>query len=455
MSTVNERYADGKRLREVVPRSSHAEFERHPGVDPVAILLSQDEDRISSLVPVRHARMGENPFAFYRAGAKLMAADLATTPTTNLIVQASGDAHLTNFGWYGSPERQLVFDANDFDETLPASFEWDVKRLVASCVIAGRDNGFDSDEREEVARYCAEQYRDAMRSYASSGMLEVWYAHHSARDVLERLHGEVDKKEHKKLVKVARKARRRDSRHMLGKLGEKVGRDHRIIEDAPWVVPARRLFERLDVDPGDVGQLVREALPVYASSLPDHVAFLFRQYELVDVALKVVGVGSVGTRAYIALLMGRTDDDPLFLQIKEASPSVLEDHFGASPYGNQGERVVRGQRLMQTVSDIFLGWTSGKLSHRDFYVRQLKDMKSSPMVEDYDVDRMKTYARACAWTLAQSHARSGDPVAVVGYIGSGDTFPEALTEFGMAYERQNAADYEAFEARVGFPEATS
>lgn len=455
MSTVEEKYAAGKRLREAVPRSSHAEFERRSEVDPVAILLSQDEDRISSLVPVRHARMGESPYAFYRAGAKLMAADLATTPTTNLIVQASGDAHLANFGWYGSPERKLVFDANDFDETLPASFEWDLKRLVASFVIAGRDNGFDAGEREEPARYCAEQYRDAMRSYASSGLLEVWYAHHSAQDVLDRLQKEWNKKERKKLVKGARKARGKDSRHVLGKLSEVEAGDFRIIDDAPWIIPSRRLRDLIGVEPDEVRHSVGVALSDYGTSLPDHVAFLFRQYELVDVALKVVGVGSVGTRAYIALLMGRTDDDPLFLQIKEASPSVLEDHFGAGPYANQGERVVQGQRLMQTVSDIFLGWTSGKLSHRDFCVRQFKDMKASAMIEDYDVQRMKTYARACAWTLAQSHARSGDPVAVTGYIGSGDVFSEAMTEFGVAYERQNAADYEAFDARVGFPEATS
>jgi uncharacterized protein (DUF2252 family) len=220
-------------------------------------------------------------------------------------------------------------------------------------------------------------------------------------------------------------------------------------------VPSRKLRDLVDVDPGEVRQSVRDVLSDYGTSLPDHVAFLFRQYELVDVALKVVGVGSVGTRAYIALLMGRTDDDPLFLQVKEASPSVLEDHFGASPYARHGERVVQGQRLMQTVSDIFLGWTSGKLSHRDFYVRQLKDMKASAMIEDYDADRMKTYARACAWTLAQSHARSGDPVAASGYIGKGHVFPEALTEFGVAYERQNAADYEVFGSRAGFPEGAS
>ncbi|MEK6255034.1 MAG: DUF2252 domain-containing protein [Gemmatimonadales bacterium] len=423
MSTLEARHSEGKRLREVVPRSSHAEFGRRSDVDPVAILLSQDEDRIPNLVPVRHDRMGESPYALYRAGAKLMATDLAATPTTNLIVQASGDAHLANFGWYGSPERQLVFDANDFDETLRASFEWDVKRLVASFVIAGRDSGFDSGEREEIARFCAEQYRDAMRSYASSGVLEVWYAYRSAQDVLARLQEEVGRKEHKKLVKGARKARGKDSRHVLGKLAERVGGEHRILEDSPWIIPARRLRDLIDLDPEEVRQSVRDVLSDYVTSLPDHIAFLLGQYELVDVALKVVGVGSVGTRSYIALLMGRTEDDPLFLQVKEASPSVLEDHFGATPYSHHGERVVQGQRLMQTVSDIFLGWTSGRISHRDFYVRQLKDMKASARIEDYDVGRMKTYASACAWTLAQSHARSGDPVAVAGYNRIGARFP--------------------------------
>lgn len=449
MPSLEARYAQGKRLREVVPRSSHAEFERRPDLEPVALLLSQDDDRIAGLVPVRHSRMGESPYTFYRAGAKLMAADLAATPTTNLIVQASGDAHLANFGWYGSPERQLVFDANDFDETLPASFEWDVKRLVASIVIAARDNGFDSGEREQVARHCAEQYRDAMRSYAASGVLEVWYAYRSARDVLSRLEQEVEAKRHRKLVKGARKARQRDSRHVLRRLAEKADGEHRIREDPPWILPARTLRERIDADPEEVRQSVRDVMSDYVTSLPDHVAYLLREYELVDVALKVVGVGSVGTRAYVALLMGRTDDDPLFLQVKEASPSVLEEHFGASPYEHHGERVVQGQRLMQTASDIFLGWTSGELSHRDFYVRQFKDMKASARIEEYDVALMKIYASACAWTLAQSHARSGDPVAVAGYVGSGHVFPEALTAFAVAYERQNAADYKAFTAHVG------
>ena len=257
------------------------------------------------------------------------------------------------------------------------------------------------------------------------------------------------RKEHKKLVKGARKARGEDSRHLLGKLAEKVGGEHRIMEDPPWIIPARRLRDLIGLDPEEVRQSVRDVLSDYVTSLPDHIAFLLGQYDLGNVALKVVGVGSVGTRAYIALLMGRTADDPLFLQVKEASPSVLEDHFGATPYSHHGERVVQGQRLMQTVSDIFLGWTSGRISHRDFYVRQLKDMKASARIEDYDVGRMRTFANACAWTLAQSHARSGDPVAVAGYIGSGQAFPEALAAFAVAYERQNAADYEAFAARAG------
>lgn len=445
MGSVEQRYEAGKELRKQFPRSTHGHFQRRADVDPVELLLGQDEGRIDGLVPVRHARMSEDAFAFYRAGALLMASDLANSVTTGLMVQASGDAHLSNFGFFGSPERSLVFDANDFDETLPASFEWDVKRLATSFTIAARDNGFDADEQEKVTLHCVREYRDAMAQFASLGLLDVWYAHFSADRLVDTLRESGKDKRAKNLERHVDKARRKDSRHALGKLAEKVDGGYRLRDDPPWLVPVRSMGHLYP--PDKIHALIESQYGSYIDTLPDNVAHLAGRYRYVDAALKVVGVGSVGTRCFVVLLEGRDEEDPLFLQIKEAGRSVLADRFGASSYGHEGQRVVEGQRLMQTTSDIFLGWMTGGTG-RPYYVRQLKDMKMSVDVEDMDPKDLRRYATACAWTLAQSHARSGDPVMIAGYMGSGDVFADAVTEFAAAYADQNDADYEAFSAAI-------
>jgi len=450
MDSVDDRYARGRLLRTRIPRSTHGEFSRANAVDPVQLLVGQEAGRIEDLISVRRQRMGENAFAFYRAGARLMATDLATTPTTNLIVQASGDAHLANFGWYGSPERRLVFDANDFDETLPASFEWDVKRLAASLVIACRDNNFDASDAERTALTCVQAYRDAMLSFAGEGYLDVWYAQISADYLLDELEKAGKNKMAKRAAKQTKKARRKDSRHVLGKLTEKAEDKYRIKEDAPFLVPVRSLGA--EYDPAASKKIIVDGLSSYIDSMPDHVAILLKKYELVDFALKVVGVGSVGTRAYIAYLQGRDESDPLFLQIKEALPSALEEHFPESVYTSHGRRVAEGQRIMQTTTDMFLGYLTAE-NGREFYVRQLKDMKASAALEDFDLHEMRTYAKACAWSLAQAHARSGDAAVLSGYMGSGEVFADAIATFAVAYADQNDSDFLAFKAQTA-PAAT-
>ena len=443
MRSNEVRHQKGKNLRKQIPRSSHGAFERIPGVNPVAILLGQDEGRVQKLVPIRHQRMGESAYAFYRAGAKLMAVDLSTTPTTNLMAQLCGDAHLANFGWYGSPERDLVFDVNDFDETLPGSFEWDLKRMAASFAIASADNDFGEKDRRKSAAASVTAYRDEMSRYAKEGYLDLWYTQVSADQVLGSLEASGRTKKAKKLGKQAKKARGKDSMHVLGKLSEKVDGQYRIKADPPFVVPLRDMAEELK--PDDVRQLVSDVLEDYVQSVPDHFAVLLRRYRYVDMALKVVGVGSVGTRCFIVLLEGRDDSDPLFLQIKQAGKSVLEDHFPQSVYDHSGHRVVEGQQLMQTSSDVFLGWTSSIDDHQ-YYVRQLKDMKASVDVATLDPKEMRKYAQACGSTLARSHSRSGDPAVFSGYMGSGEVFADAITDFAVAYAAQNEADYQAWMA---------
>ena len=447
MTNIDEQYARGKKLRQQVPRSTHAAFKRSPEVDPVKVLTDQDQGRIPSLIPERHARMGENPFSFYRAGAKLMATDLSGTPTTNIMTQLSGDAHLSNFGWYGSPERRLVFDTNDFDETLPGPFEWDVKRMAASFVIAAQNNGFDAKDQEAVTSRAVQSYRDAMLQYASQGYLDVWYLGLSADKVYDLLRDQGDKKQAKSVKKQSKKARHKNSEHVLKKLGEEVDGQYRIKSDPPWVIPTAAM-ER-DMDPELIRRRVSFALERYQTTLRDDMKVLVGRYELLDVALKVVGVGSVGTRCYIALLQGRDQQDPLFLQIKEAGDSALANYLPPSSYSHPGERVVQGQRLMQTSSDIFLGWMTGEHG-TTYYIRQLKDMKASVEVEDLDPKGLQTYAAACASVLAQSHARAGSAAVMSGYMGSGDVFAEAVTEFSLKYAEQNDADYQAFADQVGF-----
>ncbi len=443
MLSTQARQQIGKDLRKEVPRSSHGVFERQPGVNPVGILLGQDEGRVQSLVPVRHKRMGESAYAFYRAGAKLMAVDLSSTPTTNLMSQLCGDAHLANFGWYGSPERDLVFDVNDFDETLPGSFEWDLKRLAASFAIASADNGFDEKESRKCAAASVTAYRDEMASFAGEGFLDVWYTQMSAGEILDALDADGKTKKARKLDKQAKKARGKDSMHVLGKLAENVDGQYRIKSDPPFVVPLRDMAGELR--PNDVEKLVHETLMGYVKSVPDHFAVLLRRYRYVDMAFKVVGVGSVGTQCFIVYLEGRDNSDPLFLQIKQAAESVLEKHCPPSVYKHSGHRVVEGQQLMQASSDVFLGWTSSVDGHQ-YYVRQLKDMKASVDVASLGPKDMREYAEACGSTLARSHSRSGDPAVMSGYMGSGDVFANAITDFAVAYAAQNEADYQAWMA---------
>ncbi|MCL1586987.1 MAG: DUF2252 domain-containing protein [Actinomycetia bacterium] len=445
MQSVEERGAAGKALRKNVPRSSQADFLRDPSLDPVDLLLSQEKGRIRSLIPVRRQRMSESAFAFYRAGALLMATDLASTPRTGLLVQCSGDAHVSNFGWYGSPERDLVFDANDFDETMLAAWEWDLKRLVASFVIASQDNGFKKKHQRSAASSASTAYRDAMNRFASMSVLDTWYAHVNADDMLKQLESEGRSKAQHRAKKAVGKASSKDSSHVLGKIGEKVNGHWRIADDPPFVVPIRSMDFPEEFKNADV--VVQSVVGRYRDSVRPAIRSLIAKFEVKDVALKVVGVGSVGTRCFIALLEGNTPDDVLFLQIKQAESSVLENEFGMSVQPYHGQRVVEGQRLMQASSDIMLGWTEAATGH-EYYVRQLKDMKASPKLENFDPDDMTKYARVCGAVLAHAHARSGDPVMIAGYIGSGDVFADAVAEFGVAYAAQNAEDYRAFLDRM-------
>ncbi len=442
MISTKERRRAGKALRKQVPRSSHGDWSPPANrPDPVDTLTSQNRNRLQWLVPVRHGRMQESAFAFYRGGAKVMAADLAVTPVTGLTVQVCGDAHLLNFGGFGSPERQLLFDINDFDETLVGPWEWDIKRLAASLVIAGRYNEFDASSCAQAAQAAVERYRLAMAEFAEMRVIDVWYAILNAEDILALVKDRGTKRHRKRVSKTIAKARSKNSLHVLSKLTELVEGRYRIRNDPPFVVPLRAL-PRAD-DPAELEAVVRAGFESYLSTLPDSRRPLLERYRMVDFAVKVVGVGSVGTRCFIMLLEGRDQNDPLFLQIKEATPSVLEDYLPPSPYQNHGQRVVDGQRLMQTASDVFLGWTRRIKGHH-YYVRHLKDMKGSDKVEEQTPEEMRAYARLCGWTLAKAHARSGDPIAISGYLGSGQVFDLAVTEFAEKYADQNERDYVAF-----------
>jgi len=445
MQSIETRIAAGKKLRKAVPRSSHSDFSRDPSLDATELVLSQEEGRIESLIPVRRSRMAESAFAFYRAGALLMATDLAPTPRTGILVQASGDAHVSNFGWYGSPERDLVFDANDFDETMLAAWEWDLKRLAASFVIAGQDNGFKRKDQRKAALAASRSYRDATNRYASSAVLGTWYAHIEADDILEQLREEGRSKERRRVEKFVERTSRKDSRHVLGKIGERVDGRYRIIDDPPFVVPVRSMD--FPAEFVDIEQAVHSIFERYVESVRPAIRTLVTKFHVVDVALKVVGVGSVGTRCFIAMLEGNGSEDVLFLQIKEAGRSVLEDEFGVSALPHHGQRVVEGQRLMQTTSDIMLGWTTS-VNGYEYYVRQLQDMKASPDLAKFDADDMRGYAKVCGAVLAHAHARGGDPAMIAGYIGSGGVFADAVADFAVAYAAQNAADYQAFLDRM-------
>ena len=443
--TVAERAARGKQARAEVPRSQHAVFEPSSGrPNPVDLLEAQAKTRVPELVPIRYGRMLVSPFTFYRGAAKIMAVDLADTPITGLRVQCCGDAHLSNFGVFASPERRLVFDINDFDETLPGPWEWDVKRLAVSMLIAARDNGFRAKEQDEIVLTTVAQYRTAMRQFAGMENLAVWYAHLDIESLLAERAAELKGRQVKRTEKQLAKARTRDSMTAFAKLTERVNGSAEIIDQSPLIVPLRVM---LPDQQSEWFEELHQLLRKFRSTLQHDRRVLMEQFELADFARKVVGVGSVGTRAWIALLFGRDQGDPLFLQLKEAEASVLEEHLGHSGFKNHGERVVAGQRLMQATSDIFLGWVHVPAGMdgvaRDFYGRQLKDWKGSAEIDQMIPRGMAVYGRLCGWTLARAHARSGDRIALAAYLGSSAAFDRAILEFARAYADQNERDYRA------------
>lgn len=452
-----DRVAAGKDGRNLAPLESHAEFTPDKSRDPVGLLLEQAKSRVPELVPIRHGRMLVSPFTYYRGAALPMAADLATTPTSGLRVQLCGDAHLSNFGAFASPSRRMVFDVNDFDETLPGPFEWDVKRLAASLAVAGRDNGFGGKDRRQIELAAAESYRTAMRAFAGQHFMDVWYAHLDVDDTISKFRSQFKAKQVKATEKMVAKARTQDSMRAQAKLTTEAGGQRRIISDPPLIEPVEEIFPEVQAD--QIYKLIRKVLGSYQRSLQSDRKHLVEHFTLVQLARKVVGVGSVGTRAWIALMEGGDGTEPLFLQAKEAQVSVLADHCGRSRYGNQGERVVAGQHLMQAESDIFLGWTHVTAPEgvgRDFYVRQLKDWKLSAPIEQMVPSGMTAYARLCGWTLARAHARSGDRVALAAYLGGSAKFDNAIADFAEKYADQNELDHAALQAAVkdGRVEAT-
>jgi uncharacterized protein (DUF2252 family) len=443
--SVADRVARGKDARAEVPRSSHAVFEPSPKrADPIGLLEEQAKTRVPELVPIRYGRMLVSPFTFYRGAAIIMAHDLAGTPRSGLVAQCCGDAHLSNFGVFASPERELVFDVNDFDETLPGPWEWDVKRLSASMLIAAEDDGFPRKDQDRIVLDTVGSYRSAMRNFAGMSTLEEWYTHLDIHNTVAEFGAQYKPKMVKRTDKELAKARTKDSTEALSKLTEVVDGEVRIVDESPLIVPLSKLAA------GDQREAViedlRRLLRAYRDTLEFDRRVLFEKFELHDVARKVVGVGSVGTRCWIALMLARGGRDPLFLQIKEADASVLEPLLEPSRFRNHGERVIAGQRLMQADSDIFLGWVHSKAGlddePHDYYLRQLKDWKGSAEIEQMNHRGMAAYGRLCGWTLARAHARTGDPIAIGAYLGGGGAFDHAILEFSKAYAKQNKSDYD-------------
>ena len=483
--SLDERRARGSQAAERTPPSSHFGWQpAQDRPDPVALLEEQNTTREPDLVPVRHGRMMVSPFTFYRGAAKIMAADLKDTPVAGLDAQLCGDAHLSNFGMFASPERALVFDLNDFDETLPGPFEFDVKRMAASFLIAGRNNGFSRADARAAALASVMSYRESMADFAQMPTMEIWYAHFEEdrfraiiRDALaevspgvkepgvkdkkakaakpdkkaatkkeqkEAKQAEVVQEAARRAEKSLEKAHTRDSVQALAKLGELVDGHYQIVSQPPVIVPGRDLAATYGLSPDEVMPAIHEQFRAYRATLQDDRRRLLEKFEIVDAARKVVGVGSVGTRAFIVLLQGRDEQDPLFLQVKEATASVLEAYLPKSRYRQHGARVVQGQRMMQAASDIFLGWTKGIDVTRNFYWRQLRDMKGSAVVELMAPVTLRYYAQICGWTLARAHARSGDPVAMAAYLGRVDAFERSVTDFSERYADQNEQDYAEF-----------
>ncbi|MGD9736334.1 MAG: DUF2252 domain-containing protein [Solirubrobacterales bacterium] len=449
MSTAVESAAEGRAARSAARRSSHAGFVAPADrEDPVAILERQAETRVPDLVPIRYGRMAASPFAFFRGAAAVMAADLARTPVSGLRVQACGDAHLSNFGAFAAPDRRLVFDLNDFDETLPGPWEWDVKRLAASFAIAARERGFKPAKCEAAVMRAVRTYREAMREFASLGNLEVWYSRLDVEEAIEEATAEeaagIKASELARVRRGAEKAQSKDSLRALDRLTETVDGQIRFRSEPPILVPGEQLVPTADGRP--IKAMLETVVSAYRQSLGPEMRVLFDSYEFREIARKVVGVGSVGTRAWVILLVGPGDRDPLFLQAKEAEASVMEPYAGASEWPNHGQRVVEGQRLMQAASDIFLGWcrvTGLDGRERDFYVRQLWDWKRSAEVERLSSAGLEVYARICGWTLARAHARSGNRFAIASYLGGGDSFDRAICSFAADYAEQNLRDHQA------------
>ncbi len=459
--SVEERRAQGRAARERSPLSGHAGWvPAGDRPDPVGLLEGQNLTREPDLVPVRHGRMWVSPFTFYRGAAKIMATDLKDTPTAGLNVQLCGDAHLSNFGGFASPERALVFDLNDFDETLPGPFEYDVKRMAASFTIGARNNGFSAGDVREVTLAAVAGYREAMAGFAVMGNMEIWYAHRAEPEVMQAMssfmaggaRNKTEAAQAKQAEKFARKnvekARTRDSLQALSKLAEVVDGRYRIVSQPPVVIPARDLEAMYGYSAEQIQDAIHQEFRAYRTTLQDDRRHLLERFEIVDMARKVVGVGSVGTRAFIVLLQGRDEHDPLFLQVKEATASVLEDHLPKSRFRQPGERVVQGQRLMQAASDIYLGWTKGIEANRWLYWRQLRDMKGSAIVEAMAPVTLRFYAGLCGWTLARAHARSGDAIAIAEYLGKSDKFDKSITDFSQRYADQNERDYLAFSEAI-------
>jgi uncharacterized protein (DUF2252 family) len=466
---IDERRAMGLEARRRAPMSSHGKW-RPAGdrPDPVALLEKQDRARVPFLVPVRHGRMMVSPFTFYRGAAAIMAADLAATPVAGLDAQLCGDAHLSNFGAFASPERRLVFDVNDFDETLPGPFEYDVKRMAASFTIAGRNNGYAKADTRDATLASLTSYRQAMGSFAQMRTMDIWYAHLDEDQVADAVRGALAdfekeataakkgvKKQAKKRTKEAKRAARsaakagvkahtRDSLQALSKLGEMVDGKYRIVSQPPIVIPERDLVPISGISPDDLDQVARQQFYAYRATLRADQRHVLDRFQFVDMAHKVVGVGSVGNQAFIILLQGRDANDPLFLQVKQATASVLEEYLPKSRFRQHGQRVVEGQRMMQAASDIYLGWTRDPEDNRHYYWRQLRDMKGSADVEGMTPPALTFYASTCGWTLARAHARSGDPIAIAACLGESDAFDKSVTDFAQRYANQNERDYQQF-----------
>ena len=448
--SVTDRAARGKATRREIGRRVHGEWEASPARrDPVEQLEEQAQTRVSELVPIRYGRMLVSPFTFYRGAAKLMASDLADQPRTDLHVQLCGDAHLSNFGAFAAPDRRQVFSINDFDETLPGPFEWDVKRLVASFAVAGRDRGFDARERRSINLTVTRAYREAMAEFARMRTLDLWYARLDVNDIAEQIARRGSPKERKRFERNVAKARSKESLRALAKLTHLVDGEPRIVSDPPLIMPIEDTVP--PAQHAELDAFMRNAIRSYRRTLSRDRRRLVERFRYVHAARKVVGVGSVGTRAWIVLMLGRDGGDPLVLQAKEAEASVLEPALGASTYSSHGQRVVEGQRLMQSASDIMLGWIRVDAPDgvkRDFYIRQLWDAKGSALVDAMGPAVMTFYAQVCGWTLARAHARSGDAVAIASYLGSGDAFDQALAAFAESYADQNERDYDALAGAV-------